>query len=53
MEKGIVCQFLCQGLNMWLGPKQEAYFLCCGFQFQWQNKLQEFSLVRKSVFAYV
>lgn len=53
MAKGIVCQCLCQGLNMWLGLKHGAYCLCCGFQFQWQNKLQEFLLVRKSVFAYV
>lgn len=52
MEKGIVCHCLCQGLNMWLRLKREAYCLCCGFQFQWQNKLQQFLLVRKIVFAY-
>lgn len=52
-RRRIVCQCLCQGLNMRSGRKHEAYCLCCGFQFQWQNKLQEFLLVRKTAFAYV
>lgn len=52
-ERGIVCQCLCQGWNMWLRIKHEAYCLYCGFQFRWQNKQTERLLVRKSVFACV